>query len=84
MLNILATLIILIVKLYKLAVVVYFVLELLKIPANKWTSLLASIIEPVLVPIRKLVNQYLPKKWQIIDWSPVVLFLLINVVQWLL
>lgn len=84
MLNILATLIILIVKLYKLAVVVYFVLELLKIPANKWISLLASIIEPVLVPIRKLVNQYLPKKWQIIDWSPVVLFLLINVVQWLL
>ena len=84
MLSILSYLIILAVKLYKLLVVIYFILKLLKVPANKWTALLDSVIEPVLNPIRKLVNQYLPQKWQIIDWSPVALFLLITVVQWLL
>ena len=84
MLSILSYLIILAVKLYKLLVVIYFILKLLKVPANKWTALLDSVIEPVLNPIRKLVNQHLPQKWQIIDWSPVALFLVITVVQWLL
>ncbi len=71
-------------RLYKLLVLVYLVLNLLKVPANKWISLLASVIEPVLNPIRKLLSQYLPKDWQIIDWSPVALWLAITIIQWLL
>lgn len=84
MLSLLFGLIQLALNLYKLLVIVYFILRLLKVPANKWISLMGSIIEPVLNPIRKFLYQHLPKNWQIIDWSPVALFLLINIVQWLL
>lgn len=69
---------------YKLLIVVYCVISVLNISANKWTELLRSIIEPLLVPIRKLLAQYLPKNWQILDWSPAVLFILATIVQWLL
>lgn len=84
MLSLLFGLIHLALNLYKLLVIVYFVLVLIKVPANKWTGLLGSIIEPVLNPIRRLLNQHLPKNWQIIDWSPLALFLLISIIQWLL
>ncbi len=69
---------------YKLLIIVYCLISLLHISANKWTELLRSIIEPLLVPIRKLLAQYLPTNWQIIDWSPAVLFILVTIVQWLL
>lgn len=69
---------------YKLLVIAYCVISLMKIPANKWTELLRSVIEPLLVPIRKLLAQYLPKQWQVLDWSPVVLILLVTLVQWIL
>ncbi len=69
---------------YKLAVVAYCVISLIKIPSNKWISMLASVVEPALVPTRKLLNQYLPKNWQMIDWSPVALYLAITIVQWIL
>ena len=84
MLNIIAGLIHLVLNIYKLLVIIYFLIGLIKVPANKWTELLGSIIEPVLAPIRKLLAQYLPKNWQVIDWSPVALFLLLSIVQWLL
>ncbi len=69
---------------YKLAIIAYVVISLLRIPANKWTEMLRSIIEPLLAPIRSLLHQYLPNKYQILDWSPAALFLLVCVVQWLL
>ncbi len=69
---------------YKLLVIVYVAVKLLGISANKWTTLLAQAVEPLLIPIRKLIAQYLPKKWQIFDWSPLVLILLVCIVQWLL
>lgn len=69
---------------YKLLIIVYCIISLMKISANKWTELLRSIIEPLLVPIRKLLAQYLPKNWQIIDWSPAVLYILVTIVQWIL
>ncbi len=84
MLGIVGDLIGIVLDLYKLLVLVHFILVLAKAPANKWTSLLASVVEPVLAPVRKLVNKYLPKNWQIIDWSPVALILLITIVQWIL
>lgn len=69
---------------YKLLIIVYCVINVLNISANKWTELLRSIMEPLLVPIRKLLAQYLPRNWQILDWSPAVLFILVTIVQWLL
>ena len=72
------------IDIYKLLVLVHFILVLVKVPANKWTTLLSSIVEPALAPVRVLVNKYLPKKWQIIDWSPVALLIGIGVAQWVL
>ena len=72
------------IDIYKLLVLVYFIIMLVKVPANKWTTLLSSIVEPALVPVRVLVNKYLPKNWQIIDWSPVALLIGISIAQWVL
>ena len=69
---------------YKLLVIAYCVISLMGISANKWTELLRSVVEPLLLPIRKLLAQYQPKAWQIIDWSPVVLIILVSLVQWIL
>ena len=69
---------------YKLLVIAYCVISLMGIAANKWTELLRSVVEPVLLPIRKLLAQHLPKQWQILDWSPVVLIILVSLVQWVL
>jgi len=69
---------------YKLLVIAYVVISLMGISANKWTELLRSVVEPLLMPIRKLLAQYLPKNWQVIDWSPVVLIILVSLVQWIL
>ena len=71
----------LVLDVYKLLVLVHFILVLAKVPANKWTTLLSSIVEPALAPVRVLVNKYLPKNWQICDWSPVALILVITLVQ---
>ena len=69
---------------YKLLIIAYCILSFVKVPANKWTELLCSVIEPLLIPIRKLLAQHLPKQWQILDWSPAVLFILVTILQWLL
>ena len=69
---------------YKLAIIAYFIIDLLHVPANKWTEMLRSIIEPVREPIRKLLARCLPAQWQITDWSLLAMFLLTYVVQWLL
>ena len=72
------------IDIYKLLVLVYFIIMLVKVPANKWTTLLSSIVEPALVPVRVLVNKYLSKNWQIIDWAPVALLIGISIAQWVL
>ena len=74
----------LVLDVYKLLVLVHFILTLVKVPANKWTTLLSSIVEPALVPFRKLLSKHLPKNWQVCDWSPVALYLVITLIQWIL
>ena len=74
----------LVLDVYKLLVLVHFILTLVKVPANKWTTLLSGIVEPALVPFRKLLSQHLPKNWQVCDWSPVALYLVITLIQWIL
>lgn len=71
-------------ELYKLALLVYVVLSWLRIPANRWTVLLQRLVEPVLEPVRRFLRAKLPKEWQIFDWSALVVYLLIGVVQTLL
>lgn len=69
---------------FKLLVIVHGVLMLVKLPANKWTTLLASVMEPLLNPLRLLLSRYLPRNWQIADWSPLAMLILVAVVQWVL
>ena len=84
MFSLLFSLIDLVLKLYKLVLFAHFIVGVLKIPANKWTTLIARFVEPVLPPVRRALNEYLPKNWQVCDWSPVAVFLIITVVQWVL
>lgn len=69
---------------YKLLIVVHVILSLVNVSANRWTTLLSSVVEPVLKPIRRALAEKLPAKWQIIDWSPVALLIAIVVIQWIL
>ena len=84
MIGILESLIHLALNIYKLMLVAVFVIGLIKLSANQWTELLASVTEPLLAPVRKLLHQYLPRKWHVVDWSPIALIILISIVQWLL
>ena len=84
MFSLLFGLIDLVLKVYKLLLLAYFVIGLLKIPNNRWTSLVARFVEPVLPPVRRALNEHLPKNWQVCDWSPVALYLVITLIQWIL
>lgn len=67
-------------SLYRLTVIIYVVLSWLRIPANQWTELLRRLVEPVLSPIRRMLVRRLPSNWQMLDWSPAVLLLLLEIV----
>lgn len=69
---------------YKLLIIAYCILSVIGIPANRWTELLRSVIEPFLAPIRKILAEKLPNGWRILDWSPAVLFIVVTIVRWLL
>ena len=67
----------------RLALVVYMVLYFLRVPANKWTELLHSIVDPALDLTRQLMRRYLPQlTGKGFDWSPVVLFVVLLVLGW--
>lgn len=68
-------------SLYELALMAYVILSWVNIPANRWTELLRRIIEPVLTPIRRLLMSKLPARFQMLDWSPMVLLLLIGLAR---
>ena len=74
----------LVLKIYKLMLLAYFVIGLMKLPNNKWTNLLASFVEPILPPVRRVRTEHLPRKWQVGDWAPIAVFLVITIVQWVL
>ena len=48
------------------------------------TASLVTGIEPVLNPIRRILVEKLPPRWQIFDWSPLVAWLLVELVRYLL
>lgn len=71
-------------SLYRFAVIAYVVISWLRIPANQWTELLRRLVEPVLMPIRRILVRRLPSNWQMLDWSPAVLLLLLEILGSLL
>ena len=71
----------LVLSLYSVAIVVYVILSWVKPVANRWTELLRSIVEPVLAPIRRLLQQHLPNQWQVVDWSPLAALLLVRILK---
>ena len=74
-----------IVGIYTLLLVVYVILKFLPIPANKWTELVGAIIEPGLNATRALMQRVLPQlTGKGFDWSPVVLYLLLKVLGYVL
>lgn len=70
--------------LFDVALLLYVVLSWLRPAANRWTELLRRVVEPVLTPIRRVLMEKLPARWQIFDWSPVVAWLLVELIGWLL
>lgn len=46
--------------------------------ANRWTVLLQRVTEPLLAPIRKLLNRLFPQGSRVIDFSPMVVILLLE------
>lgn len=71
-------------ELYRLVLLAYVVLSWLRIPANRWTVLLQRLVEPVVNPVRTFLRARLPMEWQMFDWSVLVVYLLIGVVEMLL
>jgi uncharacterized protein YggT (Ycf19 family) len=66
-------------------VVVVYVIMLLVIPQNKYTLLAGKYVEPVLAPIRQWLGKTFPKLGQTrLDFSPAVLWLLLEIAGWLL
>ncbi len=67
--------------LYSLVVIVYFVLQFLPIPANKWTEMVRELVEPALDVVRTLMDRYLPQlRSKGFDWSPVVLYIVLRLI----
>lgn len=81
MIWILYRLIDLVLSLFDLALLIYVVLSWVRPAANRWTELLRRIVEPVLTPIRRFLVAKLPGRWMIMDWSPVVAWLLIGIIR---
>lgn len=78
------SLLIAVLDLYKLLLIVYVLLSWLHIGANRWTELLRRAVEPVLNPVRVFLHARLPRQWQVLDWSPLAVYLLVGLAQTLL
>lgn len=68
-------------SLYELALFIYVVMSWLRPAANRWTELLRRIVEPVLMPVRRFLVAKLPSRWQMMDWSPLAVWLLIGIAR---
>ena len=70
---------------YNLVVIAHLVITLLRVPSNKWTEMLRSIVEPALKLVRPLLDRFFPQEGRRgFDWSPVALVVIIWVIQLLL
>jgi len=68
-----------------MGITVAYVLMTLLIPQNKYTLLVGKYVEPFLAPVRALIAKLFPSLANgRIDFSPVGLWLVLLVAQWLL
>ncbi len=84
MINIIFNIIYLVLDLYGLLLLVEFILTLVKVPSNRWTELLRNVTELTCSPARIFLNRVLPSKWQIADWSPIAVIIVIWIVKLIL
>ncbi len=70
--------------LYQIALIAYFVIGFIKPAQSPFTRFLNRIVEPVLVPVRRILANMLPANWQRLDWSPLAAGLAISLVRQLL
>ncbi len=67
--------------LFEIALLIYVVLSFVKPAQSAATQWLNRIVEPVLVPLRRLLAKYLPEQWRQVDWSPVAALILVWLVE---
>lgn len=67
--------------LFELALIAYIIISWIKPASNRWIELLNSVVEPILVPIRKILVQKLPSKYQNFDWSPVAAIVIVAIIR---
>lgn len=66
-------------------VLLIYVVMALVIPDNKYTQLIGKYVQPFLAPVRALIQRIFPKLGGgRVDFSPIGLWLIITVVEWLL
>jgi uncharacterized protein YggT (Ycf19 family) len=70
--------------LYQIAMLIYFAVGFLKPAQSPFLNFLGRIIEPVLVPLRRILANMLPSNWQRVDWSPLAALLLLWMLRELL
>jgi len=73
-----------------MALLVYVVLTYVRTSnptVNRIRQTLALVCEPMLIPARQLLGKILPAKFMILDWSPLVVWVVLgiarNVLGWL-
>lgn len=66
---------------FELALIAYVLLSWIRPSANRWTELLRNVVEPVLKPVRRFLVAKLPRQYQFIDWSPLVVFLALSLIR---
>ncbi len=76
-----ALLLVRLLSLYQLCVLVYVLLSWLNMPMNGLVRLIHRLVEPALIPVRRLLYSRLPRQWMVLDWSPAALWLLISIAQ---
>lgn len=69
---------------YELALFVYVILSWIRPAANRFTEMLRSVVEPPLQPIRRFLMRHIPLRWQFLDWSVLVMWLLLDLARSLL
>ena len=66
---------------YEIALIIYLLHPFFTKVKSVFYQTLERICEPTLIPIRRVLTRYVPRKWLKIDWSPVVAVLLCGVLR---
>jgi uncharacterized protein YggT (Ycf19 family) len=70
--------------LYQIALLIYFAIGFINPAQSPFTHFLNRIVEPLLIPLRRILANALPSNWQRVDWSPLAAMLVMWIVRELL